>query len=76
MIAVKGLLQRWPAPFAVQKGHDWLLKREPLCSRLRHGRNRKFSKTLLKRWFLGAVALGMKEAVSKGYSYGSGSCFS
>ena len=78
MVAVRGLLQTWLAPFAAcRSGKTGFLKEiSPLQWSLRYGKNSKVSKTVVKRRFLGAVALSMEEAVSKGYSYGNGSCFS
>lgn len=72
------LFQMWLAPFAahrIGKTSSFLKEILPLQRSLKHGRNRKVSKTLMKRCFLGVVALSMEEAVRKGYSYGKGSSF-
>lgn len=80
MVVVRGLLQTCLVlPFAAcrsGKTGSFLKEISPLQWCLRHGRNRKVSKTLVTRWFLGAVAPCMEEAVSKGYFYGNGSSFS
>lgn len=59
------------------KWQDWLLKRDfPFAVESETWEEWKGLQNTGEKWFLEAVALSMEEAVSKGYSYRNGSCFS